>query len=429
MSDTIREKERQTPVAHGCNICIVGGSCTGVFAAIQAARLGAKVAIIENNGCFGGAATAGLVNIWHSLYDPSGSKQIIRGLTWELIERLQKRSALVFNQQGENAGYFILNSAELMIELDMFLTEQPGIRPFLHARFADALVENGRVTHAIIEDKSGRRAIKADYFIDASGDGDLISRIKLPYTTNGSFQPPAACAIIYGLAEIHKKYPDFNIHDAIRDSKYTDLIKNSLLCDAELVGLPGARILTGACVHDMDCSNADQLTYSEMEGRRQIRTVCDILKENFDGGENVSLVSLPSYIAIRETRHASCLHQVTEREVSEGARFPDAIANGSYRADMKKENDECEKKAVLPFYQIPFRSLVPNGSKNVIAAGRLIDVEKSIYNSLCVMVNCNQTGEAAGAAATLALDSGIEISAINTNRLRETLRKEGAIII
>ncbi|OGV51314.1 MAG: hypothetical protein A2017_20065 [Lentisphaerae bacterium GWF2_44_16] len=429
MSDTIREKERQTPVAHECNICIVGGSCTGVFAAIQAARLGAKVAIIENNGCFGGSATAGLVNIWHSLYDPSGSKQIIRGLTWELIERLQKKSALTFNEHGENAGYYIFNSAELMIELDLLLTEQPGIRPFLHARFADAVVENGWVTHAIIEDKSGRRAIKADYFIDASGDGDLISRAKLPYTTNSSFQPPAACAIIYGLAEIHKKYPDFNIHDAIRNSKYTDLIKNSLLCDSELVGLPGARILTGACVHDMDCSNADQLTYSEMEGRRQIRTVCDILKENFEGGEKVSLVSLPSYISIRETRHASCQHRISERELSEGTRFPDAVANGSYRENIKKENYDGEEKSALPFYQIPFRSLVPNGSKNVITAGRLIDVDKNAYNSLCVMVNCNQTGEAAGAAATLALDSSIEIPAINTNKLRETLRKEGSIII
>ena len=83
----IREAPRETPVAADVDVCVVGGSCTGVFAAVAAARLGARVAIIESNGFFGGVATASLVNIWHSTHDIHNKQQIIAGLTAEVIER------------------------------------------------------------------------------------------------------------------------------------------------------------------------------------------------------------------------------------------------------------------------------------------------------------------------------------------------------
>jgi glycerol-3-phosphate dehydrogenase len=60
MHGTIFEPSRATKVIGDYDICVVGGSATGVFAAVRAARLGARVAIIENNGFFGGVATAGL---------------------------------------------------------------------------------------------------------------------------------------------------------------------------------------------------------------------------------------------------------------------------------------------------------------------------------------------------------------------------------
>ncbi len=79
MMQTLREPGRDVPVVDEFDICVVGGSCTGVFAAVRAARLGARVAIIENNGFFGGVATASQVNIWHTIFDTSGERQIIGG--------------------------------------------------------------------------------------------------------------------------------------------------------------------------------------------------------------------------------------------------------------------------------------------------------------------------------------------------------------
>ena len=61
--NTIREPERAIPVVHETDIAVIGGSCTGVFAAVRAARPGMRVAIVEQQNCFGGMATAGAVNV------------------------------------------------------------------------------------------------------------------------------------------------------------------------------------------------------------------------------------------------------------------------------------------------------------------------------------------------------------------------------
>ena len=81
------------------------------------------------------------------------------------------------------------------------------------------------------------------------------------------------------------------------------------------------------------------------------------------------------------------------------------------------------------FYQIPYRCLVPKGSMNVLCAGRLLDADKGAYGAVRVMVNCNQTGEAAGCACALALKSGTDVSDVNTSRLRKTLSRLGAVIV
>ena len=65
----ITEPKKQIPIAYQADLLVVGGGCTGVFAAIRAARLGLNVALVEKQNALGGVAGNGLVNIWHSLYD------------------------------------------------------------------------------------------------------------------------------------------------------------------------------------------------------------------------------------------------------------------------------------------------------------------------------------------------------------------------
>ena len=183
------------PVTAEADICVIGGGCTGVFAAIRAARLGASVVILEKQNRFGGCATSGLVCMWHSLFDITREKQIIGGLTLETLERLGKRNAASSYRTKQPGISF--NSEELTLELDALVLEQKRIRTFFHTFFSRPILdEDGRITGVVAENKSGRFVVSARAFVDASGDGLLCRAAGVPMYRPKTPQPPTACAHI-----------------------------------------------------------------------------------------------------------------------------------------------------------------------------------------------------------------------------------------
>jgi len=312
------------------------------------------------------------------------------------------------------------------------------------------------MTHAIIEDKSGRRAIRARYFIDATGDADVLTRIGLPTRKDSVLQPPTMCALVDGLGDVQQANPGFSLAQAIYDkTRFADALDPGFVWTARSVGFPDVCMLAGTRVFGADCSDADQLTRASMEGRRQVRVIRDILHDNLKGGEAVSVGALPARIGVRETRHVVGLYQLKEQEVLRGVRFEDAIANGSYRVDVHHSDKDGltfryldgreiyivpgktrghhrwrAKQAIDPtFYQVPFRSIVPKGSKNVLCAGRMVDADRGAFGAVRVMVNCNQMGEAAGTAAYLALETGDGVADVKPANLRRKLAAGGSVII
>jgi hypothetical protein len=236
---------------------------------------------------------------------------------------------------------------------------------------------------------------------------------------------------------------------------YPNSLKKGFLWHAPVPGSHDDTMIAGTRVFGADCSDADQLTYAEMEGLRQVRAMADILREHFLPPGVNPLVALGARIGIRETRHARCLHTLTEQEVLRGVRFTDAIANGTYRVDIHAHDKEGllfryldgteiyvtpdgskdlgrwlpEGEPAATFYQIPYRSLVPAGATNLITAGRNMDADAGAFGATRVMVNCNQTGEAAGVASVLALREGIPVSQVDPAKLRAVLFEGGSIIL
>lgn len=128
----VHEAARSIPVVDEVDLAVIGGSCTGVFAAIRAARFGLRVAIIEALNQFGGTAIGRMVYVWHSLWDFAGRRQIIGGLTQEVMDRLARRDAVRTNDGRDPTWQFRLNPAELACELDALVAEHPTIQPYLH---------------------------------------------------------------------------------------------------------------------------------------------------------------------------------------------------------------------------------------------------------------------------------------------------------
>lgn len=462
------------PMRRQVDLCVLGGSCTGVFAAVRAARLGAKVAIIERQNCFGGVATSAMVNVWHSLHDTVFKKKIIGGLTEEVIERLKKRNAVTILDKNESLGC-VFNSAELMIELDELILET-GVIPYLHTLFSEPYYEDGKLTGVIIDGKSGRGVIKARYFIDATGDGDLCARLGVPFYYHDSVQPPTTCAHL----------SNFNsnvLHRLLKDHADEFHLKKGFSWGERIPGTSNM-MFSGTRVYHVKCDDADDLTKAEIEGRRQIRALMDMVRKygpksngkksgekdssgkDPNGRETNSsdsngretgdpgLVALPSCIGIRESRHFRCLHSVTDEEALHGVKYEDTIAQGSYRFDIHHQDKsrvtfsyldgtrryiDGDHKVVADrwrpktkenptWYEIPLRSLIPVKTENVLLAGRMFDAGRHAFSGMRVMVNMNQLGEAAGVTAFLALEQSKSVAQINSREVRDTLKKGGSIL-
>ena len=432
------------PVIDEADICVLGGSCTGVFAAVRAARLGARVIVVERQNAFGGVATRALVNVWHSFLDAEFKNRIIAGLSQEVIERLARRNAVLEYKRSPSTG-FRFNSQELMMELDELVLES-GVRPYLHTLFSEPVTDGeGRLEGVVVDNKSGRGVIRAKYFIDATGDGDLCHRLGLPSYTHELMQPPTMCAHI-------EEYDAKEINRIIREHGEEFGIPSGFVWGGPL---PGTKtfMLAARRVSGVDCSDAVQLTRAEMEGRRQVRAIMDMMRKY--AGRELGLNGLPSCIGVRETRHFRCLHRLRVEDMLSGKRYDDAVANGRYRLDIHHQGKpgltfryldgtEVYMRPGYPkqtgrwrpetgenpvFYQVPLRSLIPGRYDNLILAGRMLDTEMAAFSGVRVMVNMNQLGEAAGVASWLALDGSTSIARVDPGAVRKTLEKGGSIIL
>lgn len=449
--NSIHEPARDVPIIFEADVCVLGGSCTGVFAALRAARLGLRVVIVEKQNCFGGVATSSLVCAWHSLWNTEGNQQIIGGLTAEVTDRLDKRGVLKRFEKTNPSYGFTFNPEELKIELDEMVT-QAGIKPYLHTQFCAPFVEDGVLTAVVIENKSGRGAIKAKMFIDATGDGDLAARLQLQTYFSNHLQPATTCALFSGWSTLDTKGEHFSTIIQRHAAEFGVPEGFAWGCF-----VPGSEnfMMAATRIYGTNPADADDLTQTEIEGRRQVRALQEIFNKA-DPSNKLSLAALPSRVGLRESRHVRCGYQLQGDDVVHGKRFDDAIANGSYRVDihhqdkpgitlryldgtqtyqrpgypMERSRWRDETATNPTFYQVPLRSLVPRGEySNVIVAGRMFDADEIAHAAVRVMVNMNQTGEAAAVAAFCALNSNTGIPQVEAHDVRRVLADGGSIII
>lgn len=442
--------EKQIPVAADVDLCVIGGSCTGLFAAVRAARLGLRVALIEKQNCLGGVATAGLVNVWHSLLDANYEHQVIAGLTQEVVDRLKAQGAVV-EQHGSPDAAYRFSSQELKIELDS-LAHENSIQLFLHTAFVDVVKENNKIKAVTIADKDGHRAIRAAFFVDATGDGDVAKAYGMEYYTLPNIQPPSACFLMQGnthgidlAALISEHGAEFGLTD--------DWGWYGPIPDSETISMRADNHVFG-----VRCDKADDLTRAEIEGRAQMRALISLLKKYGNKNENYALINTCSVIGVRDTVHFPTEFRANEHDLLTGACYEDGIMNGTYRIDRHHAEDNGitfkylngqthtfygkASRAVYgnwreelglvgepaAYYQVPFSILKNQTCENMIAVGRMLNADEGAFGALRVMVNLNQLGEAAGVAAYHCVNSGIDLQSLDGKIVRQTLKDGGSAL-
>jgi hypothetical protein len=311
-----------------------------------------------------------------------------------------------------------------------------------------------QVDAIVIEDKSGRRAIKARLFIDASGDGDLLRRAGFAAIQHQPLQPVSYQVLASGIQQLADASPGLDIWQEVRALAHQHGFPDSNPWLGPLPGLPALNNVFGARLNGVDASDPDQLSQAYLEGRRLAMAYLAMIRERFpQAAEQIALVAVAPALGVRETWHACCRHRLSRDELLYGEPFEDAIANGTYPVDVHHPDGtkllyldgrehvmstggegvwrrwRAEGEATPACYHIPYRSLVPQGASNLLVAGRLIDADRDAYGAIRVMVNCNQTGEAAGVAAALALEAQIAVGDVPPRQLRNALAAGGSLVL
>lgn len=179
-----------------------------------------------------------------------------------------------------------------------------------------------------------------------------------------------------------------------------------------------------------DATDPWDLSAAEIEAAR--KTISQLHFLNQQRLPGYILDHFPQQVGIREGRRIVGMDRLTEEDVREGARCDDAVARGTFYIDFHDPTSDRAGYAVERFqgppYDISYGCLVPQGSQNLIAAGRCLSSDQVANSSARVMTSCAMMGQAAGIAAARAADGGTPIAQIDVAALRAALVERGAAL-
>jgi ribulose 1,5-bisphosphate synthetase/thiazole synthase len=422
-SRTIREQARDLPIWAEADVLVAGLGPAGLGAAVAAARLGARVIGLERHGCAGGMMTAGGVLNIREYTDKV--RPVVAGVAAELADRLAAAGGTPHNPRE---GTRVMHDPEITKFVAQKMLLESGADVWLHTWIAGALVEDGRLTGLVVENKSGRGAVLGRVTVDATGDGDVIGRSGAEHVKADVLQPMTLAFTIGG----GKPWPN-GLDQATRDRIQAELKAGTFPSPKGLAffAMPrrGEYYVNGTRVAG-DCTRGRDLTKAELEGRRQVMGIMAWLRKNAPGFEDAFLLTTPPQVGLRESRRLAGLYELTREDVLECREFPDAIARSHYGIDIHYPGAGGEMTH-LPdgrSYGIPYRCLVPKRLDGLLASGRCLSATRDALGSARVMAICMATGQAAGVAAALAARADVSPRRVNPDELRQTLVKQGVIL-
>ena len=362
-------------------------------AAIAAKRAGANVTLVERYGHFGGLWTGGLVLLIMGHITKDG-KQMCQGIGEEMMRRLEKwDGAITGRRPGVNQTVDAEAAKYLMVEM----IEESGVDPLLHCWGVDAIMQDNAVQGAVFESKSGRQAVLAKVVIDATGDGDMLAAAGAEYEHR---------LHNIGLVSRIGNLDEIDAQKAAQVKKPKHLGHKTPLPDVNWVNMLGPQA---------DGLDIATLTRLEMKSRKVIwRNIQQI--KNTPGYEKVCLLETAPQLGVRITRVLGGVNRVTRDAIDAKVPIADSVGvGGAFRMEHGP-------------WQIPYGALLPRKVDNLIAAGRCISAEIRMADLVRLIPNCFVTGQAAGAAAAVAVQSGCRPRDVEIAKVQKLLQKQKAFL-
>jgi hypothetical protein len=440
---TIEEPARQVPLYGEYEVVVLGGGPAGIAAAVAAARAGRRTLLIERYGFLGGMGTAAGVTNFCGLHASVYGEmhRVVQGIASDLLGRIDRLGGLnaphlilgkILAQAYDTAAYKIAAD-------DLLLSHKVDI--LFHALGAGVVMHDDRRINALmVETKAGRQAVRADIFIDCSGDGDLAAWAGARYEvgdSNGSMLYPSMMFRLNGI-DPEKAGDAWRTIPALMEQAEAagthHFPRKAAIVRPQRSQIEWRVNFTQLAREDGSAINGlepDDLTRGEIEGRRQALNAFDFLR-TVPGFEKSYIVDLPPQLGIRETRRVVGGYMLSGDDVLGCAAFDDSIGVNGWPMESHVAGDVIFKFPPIPesrgFNELPYRMLTPEGIDNLLVAGRCASMTHDGQSAARVSGACFVMGEAAGTAAALALGGNTNPRDIDVGKLQGQLRQQGAFL-
>lgn len=444
MKEYIHEQAKEIEVFDRCDVLVVGAGPAGTAAAVSAARNGAgKVVLLERYGHLGGMATGGQVLFIPHLSE--GKQQMIAGIQQEWLDRLEKMPNGLIGPDRKDIGstdpalidkwrkyygfvcdgwiwYGAYADPEMLKIAMVNMVEDAGVTVYCHAWGSEALMEGNRVIGVTFQSKEGRKAILAGKVIDCTGDGDIFASAGCAYEKEYSGDDRSYnVSVVFRLGNVDSE--EFRNWKYDPNSHYRDKL-------AEYKKLFGYRISpfvtpmkdimwVNNFVEGKDCCNVQDLTDTEMLIRRSLNEGIEWIRENVPGFKNAFLHDTAPQLGTRGSRRLNGTYRLTMDDIAQTIEHEDTIAIIPAHRRMKYKSP----------IELPYGVMLPaDDVEDLLAAGRCFSSAHDANDHANLIPHCVALGEAAGAAAAVALQSNTTFRDVDIKKVQQTLKKQGVYL-
>jgi len=384
-----------------CEVLVVGGGVAGVAAALQAARKGKRVILVEKCVQLGGLATTGLVNLFVPMCNGRGV-QIIKGMADEFLRWSIQYGYDDLPEEWKNGEPGFGNTTKRLVchfsapIFALVLCRElinVGVELMFDTMLTDVDCKDGHVESVTVFNKSGYSQIRAKMYVDTTGDSDLLHYAGVPTVTRGNFHTYGGLSLSL---ETCQKAIDANTVAKL----YFDL-------NGGRATLKGKNHPEGMPL--WDGTDGEQVT-------KYITTNQLELLDNIKDQDRHSrdIVMLPAMAQFRTTRRIDGDYTLTTDDAYQ------------HRNDSIGAICDFDHRDVL--YEVPYGTLVRQGYDNVITAGRTASAHGEAWEVLRVIPPAIITGQAAGMAVAQAIDKGCAIGQVSVAQLQKDLEQENVMI-
>ena len=396
----VSRKDAPPVIERECDICVIGSGASGASAAIEAARAGNSVILVDGLPSLGGQAVNSIIGMFCGLFTPGpDGTQLTHGIADDILHDLGATGDVKIIQGGvmKTAMY---NEVALGRWVEKAILKA-GVQPLTGAIIRKVNMEGRRVVSLDIATRHGDVRIRANGFVDASGDAAVTWQAGLDCRVQKSGQIYGSQMLIIEDFDDSKK-PDWDtmakrIHD--KGQEYGMMRR-----DGFAASFPGRNVAMVNMTHIETPLDPFEAAEKQIDGKEQADRTLVFLHKEFPeafGNARIRAYGLPG---IRQTRWIVGTHHLTTEEVRAATKFDDAIARCSWPLEQH-HNREGYVWEVFPddhVHTIPLRSLTVAGADNLVAVGRCIDADSTALSSVRVMGPCIAMGAAAAHALTLA---------------------------